>query len=392
MSGRPVVADIRVQRIARRDGRRAVTVLTEDGQIYGVVDGYLRTCSAGTDRTYAYLLVDHLRWLRFEGLTTESVAVRDLHRYMGAVGAAYAGPFGRPWRPGKRPYAQSTLISAAACLKGLYLYQASKGVRRDVADELKQVRLPTLADRRRAFVGHTIAEMPSNPLSPKRILRQRHPKLPPENARNLLIEVASTARDKMVVSWLADGGFRLGELCGLHLMDLHLREGAACGQCRSRHVHICHRDTNLNGARAKTKHSWRIENGTVVGGLIRRVSPLMIHTYFEYMTTEYPVGVEHGMLLVQLANGSRGEPWSAAAARGMLALAGDRAGIGKVRPHSFRHQFATDVLDASRGNSLIARDAGGWSSATTVEEIYGHTEVDNPIFSAALEKVWGQQR
>ncbi len=364
-------------------------MLTEDGRIYGIADSYLRTCSGGTDRTYAYLLVDHLRWLRFENLTTESVSVRDLQRYMGAVGAAYAGPFGRPWRGGKRPYGQSTLMTTAACLKGFYLHQASKGIRKDVADELKQVRLPTLADRQRAFLGHTLIEVASNPLTPKTAVRQRHPKLPPENARDIVIAAASTARDRMVVSWLADGGFRLGELCGLHLMDLHLRENANCGQCRSRHVHICHRDTNPNGARAKAKHSWRVESGVVVGGLIRRVSPSMVHTYFEYMTTEYPAGVEHGMLLVQLTGAGCGQPWSPAAARAMLASASGRAGIGKVRPHSFRHQFATDILNASRGNTLIARDAGGWSSATTVEEIYGHIEVDDPLFSAVLETVWG---
>jgi integrase len=194
----------------------------------------------------------------------------------------------------------------------------------------------------------------------------------------------------MVVTWLADGGFRVGELCGLHLVDLHLREGAACGQCRSRHVHICHRETNSNRARAKTKHPWKIDGEAVQGGLIRRVSPAMVHTYFEYMTTEYPRDVEHGMLLAQLRGANRGQPWAAAAARGMLARASSRAGLGKVRPHSFRHQFATDVLRASRGNSVIARDAGGWASATTVEQVYGHADADDPDFAAALEYVWAQ--
>ena len=127
------------------------------------------------------------------------------------------------------------------------------------------------------------------------------------------------------------------------------------------------------------------------GGLIRRASPAMIHSYFEYVTTEYPSGVEHGMLLVQLDGGSRGQPLSPAAVRGMLARVGSRAKLGEVRPHSFRHQFATDVLRASGGNSVIARDAGGWASATTVEQVYGHVDVDDPAFAAALDHVWGQR-
>jgi len=38
-------------------------------------------------------------------------------------------------------------------------------------------------------------------------------------------------------------------------------------------VHVCHRPDNPNRAEAKTKHPWRMEAGTVTGGLIKRVSP-----------------------------------------------------------------------------------------------------------------------
>jgi integrase len=280
------------------------------------------------------------------------------------------------------------LETTAACLKGFYLYQGSRGVHQELAEEFKQSRLPTKADRRRAFLGHTLTEMPVNPLAPAKSVRRRHPKMPPEGARGQLIGTLPAARDRMVVTWLADGGFRIGELCGLHLIDLHLREGAACGDCRSPHVHICHRETNANRARVKTKQPWAIEGGTVRGGTIRRASPAMIHTYFEYLTTEYPRSAEHGMLLVQLHGPRRDQPWATAAARGMLRRAGVRLELGRIRPHAFRHGFATGVLDASGGNAVIARDAGGWSSATTVDQIYGHADVHDPTFAAALSTVW----
>jgi hypothetical protein len=195
------------------------------------------------------------------------------------------------------------LETTAACLKGFYLYQGSRGVHQELAEEFKRSRLPTKADRRRAFLGHTLTEMPANPLTTGKTVRRRHPKMPPEGARSQLIETLPTARDRMVVTWLADGGFRIGELCGLHLIDLHLREGAACGDCRSPHVHICHRETNPNRARVKTKQPWVLDAGTVRGGTIRRASPAMIHTYFEYLTTEYPRSAEHGMLLLLSDNG-----------------------------------------------------------------------------------------
>jgi len=50
------------------------------------------------------------------------------------------------------------------------------------------------------------------------------------------------------------------------------------------------------------------------------------------------------------------------------------------------------VLDASGGNLVIARDAGGWASAAMVDEVYGHVDVHDPAFDAALRAVWGEGR
>lgn len=389
MAGRPVVGKIRVQEICRSDGRRSYTILQPGGAVYSMPDLFLRQRAGGTDRTYAYLLVDHLRWLEFEGLSPTTVTFADLQRYMAAVGAEYAGPFGRPWCPDRRPYRQSTLDTLAACLKGFYVFQGSQGVASELTAVLDARRLPTRADQRRQFLGHIVADMPANPLAPARI-RRRHPKMPPEGARDQLVAALLEPRDRLAVTWLADGGFRVGELCGLHLSDLHLRENSGCGECRSAHVHICHREANPNRARAKIKHDWALEDGVVRGGLIRRASPAMIHTYFEYMTMQYPRDAGHGMLLVQLRGPATGEPWSTAGLRGMLRRAGVREELGRIRPHQFRHGFATGVLDASEGNAVIAREAGGWASAATVEEIYGHPDVHDRKFSAALETVWSE--
>jgi len=390
MDGRLVVGDLRVQEIVRGDGRVSYTVVDESCKVVGAADGFLRSCRAGTNRTYAYLLVDHLRWLRFAGLSVESVVLRDLAHYMAAVGAEYSAPFGLPWRVGKRRYRHSALKTAAACLKGFYLHQATSGVNGALAEGLRVTRLPTRADRGRSMLGHVMTEVAANPLAPAGRVR-RHPKMLPEGAREHLVERVACARDRMVVTWLADGGFRIGELCGLHLVDLHLREGAACGQCRSPHVHICHREGNANRARVKSKTEWQLQDGVVSGGAVRRASPAMIHTYFDYIATQYPRHAGHGMLLVSLHGPTRGQPWTTDGARGMLRRAGHRLELGRVAPHAFRHTFATGVLDAAGGNAVIARDAGGWASAATVEEVYGHADVHDPLFAAALDRVWEPQ-
>jgi integrase len=320
----------------------------------------------------------------------DTVVLRDVERYLGIVGAEVGMPLGEPWRVGKRPYGRAALSATAACLKGFYLYQAVSGVNSELGQKLDATRLPTRADRRRAFLGHVKTTMAANPLAPKGPHRQ-HPKMLPEGARGKLLAEVNSARDRLVVTWLGDGGLRIGELCGLHLVDLHLRENAACGECRSPHLHVCHRPGNPNMAEAKTKQPWRVEDGTVTGGLIKRVSAAMVSAYFDYVTTEYPRGrVRHGILLVQLHGPNAGQPWAPVAARRMLGRAGTRAGLGVIKPHAFRHSFISAVLDAAEGNLLIARDAGGWASAAMVDEIYGHVDVHDPAFEAALRQAWGE--
>jgi integrase len=392
MTRRVVVGDLRVQRLDRRCGRRSWTIVWPEGTVHEEADRFLRVHDgSGTQRTYAYYLVDHLRWLERECLAFGDVQLRDLERYMGIVGADVHMPLGEPWRDGMRPYGRAALTVAAASLKGFYLHQASLGINAGLGEKLDRTRLPNRADRRRALLGHVKSSMPSNPLAPKGPHR-RHPKMLPDGARDDLLAVVNSARDRLVVTWLADGGLRVGELCGLHLVDLHLREDAACGECRSPHLHVCHRPGNPNGAEAKTKHPWLTSHGTVTGGLVKRVSPAMVHAYFEYMTTEYPRSTGHGMLLVQLHGPDAGQPWAPVAARRMLARGGSRAGLGAIKPHAFRHSFASAVLDKAGGNLLIARDAGGWASAATVDEVYGHIDVHDPAFDAALRAVWGEAR
>ncbi|MFE2940754.1 tyrosine-type recombinase/integrase [Streptomyces sp. NPDC059255] len=390
MARKLLLGQMRVQEIHHRDGRLSYTIVQPGGPLHQPADRYLVQYEGrGTDRTYAYLLVDHLRWLEMEGLSIETVRFEDLERYMGAVGAKVSIPFGSPWRIGKRPYGNSALSGAAACLKGFYIHQAGLGCNRALGQQLDLRRMPTKADRSRAFLGHVASTMPTNPLAPRRT-RRRHPKMLPDGARGYLLEVVNSVRDHMVVDWLSDGGFRVGELCGLHLSDLHLRANAGCGECRWPHVHVCHRDGLNNRARAKTKHPWALEDGVIRGGLIKRVSPAMIHSYFEYMTGEYPRDAAHGMLLVQQHRPGRGLPWAAEGARKMVARAGIRAALGRIRPHMFRHSFANSVLDASNGNLVVTRDAGGWASVEVVDEIYAHVDINDPVFDAALRTAWGE--
>lgn len=264
MARHVVVGDLRVQQLQRKGGRRSWTIVWPEGTVYAEADRFLRGHDdSGTQRTYAYLLVDHLRWLERECLAFDTVELRDLERYMGIIGAEVAMPLGEPWRVGKRPYGRSASSAAASCLKGFYLHQASHGVNVGLGGTLDATRLPSRVDRRRSFVGHVKSGMPANPLSPKGPYR-RHPKMLPDGARDKLLAAVNSARDALVVTWLADGG--LGRRAVRDPPGRSAPEAnAACGQCRSPHLHICHRPGNPNGAEAKTKHPWRVQTLSISG-------------------------------------------------------------------------------------------------------------------------------
>ena len=175
MACRLIIGDLRVQAV-ERDGRgRSFTIALPDGAVHEAADRFLRGYDgSGTQRTYAYLLLDHLRWLEREALPPEMVSLQDLKRYMAALGAAWRGPYGQPWREGRRLFGQSALSAAAACVKGFYLHQALLGINPELGPQLQLTRLPSRADRQRAFLGHVQRELPANPLAPPR-QRRLHP-------------------------------------------------------------------------------------------------------------------------------------------------------------------------------------------------------------------------
>ncbi|WP_242586710.1 hypothetical protein [Streptomyces sp. MST-110588] len=239
---------MRDQLVERKGGRRSWTVAWPEDTLHMEAGRFLRLHDdPGTQKTDAYLLVDHLRRLERECIAFNAVQLRYVVRYVGLMGAEVRMPLGEPWRVGKRPYGHSTLSTAAACLKGFYLHQSSLGVNGELGKKLDKSRLPSRVDRRHSFLGHVKSSLPTNPLAPKGPHR-RYPKVLPDGARGRLLEMVNAARDRLVVTWLADEGLRIGELCGLYLVDRHLRENAACGECHAPHLHVCHRPGNPNRA------------------------------------------------------------------------------------------------------------------------------------------------
>jgi len=73
--------DLRVQQVGHRDGRRSYIIRdVANGAVHARADRYLASFDEGTQRTYAYHLVDHLRWLASTGYAEDTVRFEDLRR------------------------------------------------------------------------------------------------------------------------------------------------------------------------------------------------------------------------------------------------------------------------------------------------------------------------
>ena len=112
--------DLRVQVVNHRDGQRSHVVLdVSSGVVHRRAEGFLAGFGEGTQRTYAYHLVDHLRWLAAYGYREDTVGIGDLRRYMALCGVEFTGPLGTPWRA--TPLSENAQQVRAACVKGYYL-------------------------------------------------------------------------------------------------------------------------------------------------------------------------------------------------------------------------------------------------------------------------------
>src|SRR5579871_4801043 len=157
--------DLRVQLVKHRDGRRSYVVLDfVSGSVHSRADKFLSSFGEGTQRTYAYHLVDHLRWLAANGYREDSVTVHDLTRYLALCGSQHYGPLGTPRRA--NPLGDSALGVRAACLKGYYLDLTTREhVNAELRAALSIRRVPNRRDRDRSILGHLVTSLAANPLS-----------------------------------------------------------------------------------------------------------------------------------------------------------------------------------------------------------------------------------
>ncbi len=359
-----------VRKVRHRDGRLSHWIFTPSGEVDRPSLAVLTRYGVSTQETYAYSLVDHLNWLHVNNRRCDTVTFDDLRRYMNGVTGQADGVYGLAWRrPDQKPLGSSAAGNVAAVVKAFYLLlRATGGVRPDLVE--------ALTSGRSLGGGRARRGSESNPLAPRK--GSRRPRFLPDEVVAALFEpgVLRTARDVMIVTWLHDGGLRVGGLCGLRFCDLHLVNHHPCGRRADPHVHVVGRDDNPNGARAKSyvpEHP--THDGYIVDGVIRAVSHDMISTFYAYLLDEFaPIQhvVDHEQILIHLGGATVGAALRTDGVRKMLGRACRRAGMNvEVLPHAFRHKAAAALYAESDFNAELVAQEFGWSSPSMVTDVYG---------------------
>jgi integrase len=375
-----------VRKVRHRDGTQSWWIFSPDAEVHRPSLKLLARYGTSSQQTYAYSLVDHLNWLHANGRNPTSITIEDLQRYMNGVTGQAAGIYGVAWRkPDQQPLGTSAAGNVATIVKAYYLSLSSSGeVSPELIEELTSAAALVGAGRSRRKVE-------GNPLAPKK--GARRPRLLPDEVVEALFRpgVLTTARDIMIITWLHDGGLRVGGLCGLRFCDLHLIRHHPCGQREDPHIHVIGRDDNPNGARAKAYVSTSVSaEGYVLDGVIRAVSADMISSFYAYLLDEYrPVQhlVDHEQVLVHAGGRTPGAALTTAGVRKMLRRAGNRAGLsGRVTPHAFRHKAASAFYAASDFNAEMVAQEFGWASSEMVTDLYGRSA--NRHAMRYLEHAW----
>ena len=374
-----------VCKVRHQDGSQSYWIFSPDLEVHSPSLKVLTRYGASTQQTYAYSLVDHLNWLLANGKTPDVVTFDDLQRYMNGVTGQVDGVYGAAWRKQtQKPLGPSAAGNVASVVKAYYLALAASGqVRPELVEALRSNTVARQAKSGRMGQG--------NPLAPKAATRR--PRFMPDETVQALFEpgVLTSARDVMILTWLHDGGIRVGGLCGLRFSDLHLRRNHECGQRADPHIHVIGRDDNPNGARAKAYAPTAVgRDGSVVDGVIRAVSPDMISTFHAYLLDEFhPIShlVDHEQVLVHVAGRTPGAALTTAGVRKMLARACRRAGLlVRVTPHGFRHKAAAALYAESDFNAELVAQEFGWASPQMVTDLYGKSA--NRHAMKYLQQAW----
>lgn len=290
--------------------------------------------SSNTVRSYARHLSLFYRWLSGRGIPWDSLTFDNLCDFVGTLSA------GLPPIPvrGGGERSPGTVKAINAAVREFYEFHRVEG---RGPDNLVLTRNPARSPRvSRGFLAHLDSRRPAEQ---SRIARRGKPAAQTVSVIDFetdfarLLDAASTARDRFLLSALYDLGLRVGQALGLRHEDLDPMR---------RRVQILRRTDNSNGVLSKQRNTFTVD------------APLrFFDLYAQYLLDELS-DFDTDYVFVNLSRKPFGRPLSYSNAHQLVARIGSSAGIERLHPHTLRHTHATALAKAGWTAPEIAARLG----------------------------------
>jgi len=339
------------------------TVL-RDGVPIEPVERYLAYLAAlerspNTVRAYALSLRLWFEFLEAAGVDWAAVGVEDVARFVAWLRAPAENVIVLDTGTARR--SPATVNRHLAGVFGFYDHHARGGVA--VATEL-------IAWRRvgrgsyKPLLHHVTRGRPVRTRPLKLQAVRRAPRTLEATEVVAVLAACERARDRFLLSLLAETGMRVGQALGLRHADF---------VSRAKEVRIVPRGDNANGARAK------LRSPAVVP-----VSAPLVRLYSDYMHAEYG-DVDSDYVFVNLWAGRVGQPLTYAGVHKLVGRPQARSGVDFTL-HMLRHTRATELIRSGMAIEVVARLLTH-SSSTTTSQTYVHLDVAD-IRDALVRAGW----
>uniref|UniRef100_UPI0036F25622 tyrosine-type recombinase/integrase n=1 Tax=Bacillus mycoides TaxID=1405 RepID=UPI0036F25622 len=328
--------------------------------------------SPHTQRNYLPRVGRYLNWCAGRGTNWRTVPLGELARYKFDVEQT-------PDRRSQRLPTGKTVNAHLTTVCEFLRFCAAQGrIPQEAADRLVEPRF-----LRYTPAGYHRGENGEHEMVRARILKAPEIEKPPATLTieqsQQVVDVARTARDRLLLRVLLAGGLRIGEALGLRREDMHLLPDATHLGCshRGAHLHVRPRQDNSNGARAKSGRS--------------RVVPLIqesVHRYRDHLAERdgVPGAAGSDYVFVNLVGPYAGRPMTYSNAKQIIERIGVRCGF-RARPHMMRHTAATSWIRNGVDPDVVQTLLGHVSSASTA--VYLHATDEDLRAAVELAAVGG---
>jgi len=323
-----------------------------------------RDCSAYTMRSYAIALAHFCTWLQQSGSRLDSVTRQTIGSYIAEFSQSNSQGAVKSKSKPKEPRTINHRLSVLASYFDFHIARDTEDGKGPWDKRINPASGKILdGELRHGMMGRDLAPRERCRDGFRRRLAHTIPEYLQPDQIQLLIDTASSYRDKAILTLLSRTGQRIGNWSAL--AGRHGVLGMELGDLDKRRNQIVVR---LKGAR--DEHRVPIAD---------EFWPL----YERYIRDERRTSIDVSAAWIAARKGN-GKPLSYASFESAIRYIGGKCGV-RVTPHMFRHTLAQGVLEIT-GNMKVAQELLGHANISTTADLYTHADQSSLVRAIAAVK------